>query len=384
MRTESGRATRVLHATECLASGTLDVIRALVNVLAEQGVEQTLVFSRRAETPSDVAGLFASNVRLIEVAPAKGMNLSFALAMVRTLRREVHAWQPSHVHLHSSRAGFIGRLALRSAPSTTLVLYSPHGLSFLDPNRPVVNAVFRLLEGMANTSNSQVVACSAGEAALLQQLTEKVPYILENPADAAFFSATRRGALPASTITSVGRLSRQKAPEVFAAVAQRVKEARPGVRAIWVGDGDPALRATLVEAGCEVTGWLPRQEVLRILEGTDVYVQTSRWEGLPISVIQAMACGIPAVVTNVVGNRDAVQHGTSGLIAADSLSLANLVELLLADSGMRETLAQGARREAIRRFSPKAFNRSARALFGLMGPTFDSAPAASRIADVAR
>lgn len=355
---------RVLHATECLAAGTLDVVRSLINALSERGVEQVLIFSRRPETPSDVEAQFGPKVRLVEVRHATGFNIAFCVQLSRAIRREVATWKPDHVHLHSSRAGFVGRLSLRTVTSATTVLYSPHGLSFLDSTRPLMSRVCWLLEKFASTRSSLSVACSPGEGELLRRLTGRSGYILENPVDDCFFNV-EHGHSSSSIVATVGRISRQKAPDTFAALAKRIRTVRPGTRMMWVGDGDAQMRAKLLDAGCEVTGWQSREEVCRILASTDVYVQTSRWEGLPISLIQAMACGNPAVVTNVVGNRDAVEHGKSGFVAEDVAGMARHVEQLLAESTLRLSAGRLARQEAMRRFSQKTFKVGVYELYGL-------------------
>jgi len=75
-----------------------------------------------------------------------------------------------------------------------------------------------------------------------------------------------------------------------------------------------------------VTGWRTRDQVAAHLAHAVVYLQTSRWEGLPISVIQALAAGVPCVVNDCVGNRDAVTHGLSGFVADSIEGLTQAVD----------------------------------------------------------
>lgn len=360
---EATTPLRVIHATECLAAGTLQVMRTLTQVLDTAGARQTVLYSRRAESPSDVAALFPAGIKLIEVPRAGGHHLAFVRGFMRALKHECAQWNPSHVHLHSSKAGFLGRYALRRDRHIQ-VLYSPHGLSFLDTARPVNNALRYGLERVASLWDAMPVACGPGEGKLLSRLARRNAFVLENPVDDAFFSvseAARRG----GTIVTVGRISRQKAPERYADVARRVLKERPDVRFIWVGDGDPQGRELLEAAGCEVTGWVDRQGVLDALAQADIYLQTSRWEGMPLSVIQAMAAGLPCVVTDVIGNRDAVVHAVTGYVTVDEADMAERTTALLDDSARRFEQGAAARDAARNRFSARVFAARAQVLYGL-------------------
>jgi glycosyltransferase involved in cell wall biosynthesis len=93
----------------------------------------------------------------------------------------------------------------------------------------------------------------------------------------------------------IGRLSPQKDPDFFAGVAAHLRHAQ----LVWVGDGDPLMKTRLERAGVKVTGWLPRQEVLEVLAGADVYLHTAAWEGSPMSLLEAEYMGIRTVVRSI-------------------------------------------------------------------------------------
>ena len=361
----SGRELRIIHATECAASGTLNVIVSLAHELAAAGARQTIVYCSRAETPADLEALFPAGVEFVRVPAARGLHLAFVVNFSTALARAVRDFEPDVLHLHSSKAGFLGRFvrALYRWPCRTL--YSPHGLSFLDPDKHVRNGLFRSLEWLAARSGAMPVGCGRGEAELLGRLSRRAALLLENPVDEFFFGVPRSAA-DAATVVTIGRLSRQKAPEKFAAVARRVRQHDPEARFIWVGDGDAGYRTLLEQAGCEVTGWCSRAAVARHLASAHVYLQTSRWEGLPISVIQALAAGVPCVVNDCIGNRDAVENGVDGFVAAPD-ALADQVLRLLADVALRERFGAAARVEAARRFGRAAFRAQVRQIYGITG-----------------
>lgn len=366
----STRAPHIVHATECPAGGTLTLLVAAIHELAALGATQTLVFARREDTPPDLAALFPPGLRLIEVPPARGNHMAFVRGMARELRRLTGRGDIDAVHLHSSKAGFVGRLALTGMMMPVRVLYSPHGLAFLNTRRPLASAAFFALEWLAGRTRFDPVACSDSEAEMLLRVTRREPQVLENPVDPAFFAVTRQEQ-PTPLVVTLGRVCEQKAPEVFAELAVRVRVDHPSAQFVWIGSGskDSDGNAVLRAAGVTVTGWLSAAEVRSWLARATVYVQTSRWEGLPLSVIQAQAVGLPCVVTDVVGNRDAVVDGETGFVAADVDELAAHVELLLREPVLRRAVSQPARAAAERRFGRVRFRQALAQLYGLSSVT---------------
>lgn len=355
---------KVIHVTECAASGTLSVLVSLARELAAAGSRQLIVYSERPETPPNLVALFPAGVEFLRVPPASGLHLKFAAHFCRALAGAVRDFEPDVLHLHSSKAGFLGRLAQLTMRWPCRTLYSPHGLAFLDPDRRARNAIFKALEFVAARTGTTAVGCGRGEAELLTRLSGRDALLLENPVDEEFFDIVSAPA-QVRTVVTLGRLSRQKAPENFAAVARAVRRQRPDLRFVWIGDGDANYRNELAAAGCEVTGWRTREQVKDYLAHAHVYLQTSRWEGLPISVIQALAAGVPCVVNDCAGNRDAVTHAVSGFVAGSTDALAQHVVALVDDAPLRTQMGAAARSEARRRFGSAAFRSQVRKLYSL-------------------
>jgi glycosyltransferase involved in cell wall biosynthesis len=329
---------------------------ALAQELANVGAQQMVAYSVRAETPADVEAAFPPGVVFIKIPSAGGLHLQFIAGLWRALREALTQWKPDVVHLHSSKAGFIGRAALAAmnADAQTRVLYSPHGLPFLDPQRPLRNVLFRGLEALAARTNATLVGCGRSETEMLAALSNRRALSLENPVAGRFFTVERQGqAVP--TIVSVGRLSRQKAPDRFALLARALRLHIPNLRCIWVGDGEDHYKAELRSSGCEVTGWVGADDVARFLASAHIYVQTSQWEGLPIAVIQALAAGVPCVVNDCAGNRDAVSHTATGFIARTDTEMVGYVRQLIDDPMLATRMGAQGRREASSRFGSQAF-----------------------------
>jgi glycosyltransferase involved in cell wall biosynthesis len=365
-------AMRVVHATECAASGTLAVLVSLAHELAAAGARQHVIYSTRAETPAGVEALFPAGTTFARVPAASGTHRAFVAGLDAALTQALGELDPDVLHLHSSKAGFVGRVVALVRRSRARVFYSPHGLSFLDPDKPLRNAVFRGLEWLAARTGATPVGCGRGEAELLTRLTGREARLLENPVDAEFFALAREPA-PTPVIVTMGRLSRQKAPERFAELARAVTARRPDAHFVWIGDGETNFRAVLEDADVEITGWCDRAGVRAHLARAHVYAQTSRWEGLPISVIQALAAGVPCIVNDCIGNRDAVTHELSGFVCRTNAGLAAAALRLLENEHLRASVGAAARLEAERRFGRAAFRAQVRALYGITEPAGERA-----------
>lgn len=168
--------------------------------------------------------------------------------------------------------------------------------------------------------------------------------------DSAPVRAPRSGSEPLK-ILFLGRLGERKGvPELLAALADHRFDAVQWL-ATLAGDGDVAhyraqARALGLGERVRFPGWVSTPDANRLLLESDVLVLPSRAEGLPMSVIEAFAYGVPVVSTAVGAIGDIVEHGFNGLLvpAGDSAPLADALLTLLADDSLRRRLACNARR----------------------------------------
>ena len=86
----------------------------------------------------------------------------------------------------------------------------------------------------------------------------------------------------------------------------------PNIQFTWIGDGE--LRSELTSKNIVVTGWLERKEVLKYLNDSDIFILPSLWEGLPISLLEAMYMKKICIVSDVIGNKNVIQHKINGFI----------------------------------------------------------------------
>lgn len=153
-------------------------------------------------------------------------------------------------------------------------------------------------------------------------------------------------------IVTVGRVVRQKNHALFLDAAERLLRSGHDTRFTIVGDGPlrTELQARAASAGIadKVTFAGERQDVNEILRGATLFWLTSLWEGMPNAVLEAMASGVPVIVTEVSGTRELVEPGKQGYIVGceDAAAFARYSAELLADVPRREAMAAAARERA--------------------------------------
>lgn len=270
------------------------------------------------------------------------------------LRQELRDLAPGAVFLHSSVAGFLGRLALLGTSANIRVFYIPHCISFM--RRDIGDfrrAMYRWLERLASARSAAYLACSISEA---DSIRATLPGVLCRVVENAILPPEIGMARAVSgdgplTVVTVGGARPQKNPLGFAQLARRVRESHPEVRFLWIGDGDTHHRTSLESAGVTVTGWMTREEVFALLIKSHVYLSASLWEGMPVSVLEALAMGLPVVLSDCDGNRDVIVNGRSGFSFSTLEEGVLQVSRLLSDSQLRATVGAAGLEEFQRRFS---------------------------------
>ncbi len=358
---------KIIHITEALGGGVAHSLSQLAKAQAADGHQVIVVHSVRPDTPVDLLpGLYPAPIRrqmlpmVTAIAPIADLR---ALGEIYTLLK---AENPDVIHLHSSKAGVLGRLAALLQGKRDRVFYSPRGFAFL---REDVSSrkqkLFLNLERFASKLGGTVVGCSGTEEGLARtEVGHTRTCLVENSVDL--------GAVPVATgsvndrmrVVTSGRICYQKAPWRFRDMATGCADLPADF--VWLGDGD--LRAELMVDGVlpshvEIAGWQPRAGVYASLASADIFVLPSLWEGMPLALIEAQAAGLPAVVSNVVGNRDVVIDGETGFVCNSDEALIEKTRLLIENSALRQKMGQAAREMAAKRFSVERMHREMMAVY---------------------
>jgi glycosyltransferase involved in cell wall biosynthesis len=281
-------------------------------------------------------------------------------ALVRLLRRRRY----DLVHLHSSKAGVLGRLAgpLAGAP----IVYTPHCFPFIQGfsarRDRVATAVERTLAPLAAATicvceweRGEALRRKVGTAARLRVVHNgcaRCPPQIEPDPDLVALRGDGRLA------AALCHLRPQKSVETLIAAAPRFLESSPEARLAIVGDGPDRAGLERLAGSLGLLGHPRfamfgfRAPAARYLAATDLYVLPSAWEAFPIGVLEAQACGVPQVATDVGGTREAVDDATGRLVPArDPGALAAAMTELLTDGALLEAMGQASRERHAERFT---------------------------------
>jgi glycosyltransferase involved in cell wall biosynthesis len=345
--------------------------------LRERGFETLLAFGRLSRGEGDMSYLLdghgVASVHLPtlgrEVRPLDDLR-AFA-ALLRLLRR----FRPAIVHTHTAKAGALGRLAAavynrtagRASPARVVHTYHGHVFDGYFSSRST-EVFLRLERRLARWTDALVTVSPAIARELVEEYriapAEKFTVVPLGFDLSAFERIEQRdrdqarrlldigAAVP--IVSWVGRLTAIKEPGLFLEVARLTARRWPEACFLIVGDGDlrPGLEAAardLIPA-VRFMGW--RRDLVTLYAASDVVVLTSRNEGTPVALIEAMASGVPSVATDVGGVRDVVTSDSVGLLApsGDARALADHLSSLLDDPVARAATGARARRSVVARY----------------------------------
>lgn len=283
-----------------------------------------------------------------------------ACALYR-LTKLLDSLRPMIVHTHSSKAGILGRWAARLS-RVPIIVHTIHGFGFTPYQRPSVRRLLIALERITSRFTTKFFVVSEANRRLgikLGLFSAERSCLLRPGIDVSAFRQAHVNVAEKRQELGVGRdqpligmvapFKPQKAPLDFVRVAARVVRYRPDARFLMVGDGD--LR-TAIEQEIErlslssafvLTGW--RRDIPEIMHCLNVFVLTSRWEGLPRVYLEALASGVPVVGTDVDGASEVIRDGVNGYLAApgDIQGIAERVLYLLEHPGEAKRMGQNGR-----------------------------------------
>ena len=271
----------------------------------------------------------------------------------------MRSFRPQVVHTHSSKAGILGRLAARLEGVSTV--HTVHGFGFTPLQAAPTHFFFRAAEKTMARFTDHFVTVSETDRRRGIEIGLFPPdkaTVIRAAIDLGRFQAAIDGEavrerlgvpIDVPMVTQIGNFKPQKAPLDFVRVAAAVHQTHPDAWFVMVGDGplrEPAERLARelgVADRMVFSGWW--NDVPGLLAATTVSVLTSRHEGLPCSVVESLAAGVPVVATAVDGTVEVVRSGDNGLLApaGDITGLAQSIGRLLADPGLRSRMAAAAR-----------------------------------------
>jgi glycosyltransferase involved in cell wall biosynthesis len=278
--------------------------------------------------------------------------------LVQLLRRE----RPDILHASSSKAGVLGRLAALVA-GVPIRIFTVHGWAFT-AHTGTASTLYRWADRLARPLTTVTICVSENERAAgirAGTCSAERTVVIRNAVSLDGRPPARRGN-GRPRLVAVGRL---KAPKDFVTLVRALALLPPGsFEALIVGEGPDrsALESELRRLGLEDRVRLAgeRHDVPGLLAAADVFVLSSVSEGLPVSVLEAMAAELPVVASRVGGLPELVVDGETGLLVTprDADALAAALDRLVADRALRRQLGAAGRAYAESRFDPESFARA--------------------------
>lgn len=307
---------KVVHIVEALEGGVYTYFKDLSTFFGDEeintAVETTIIYSgnRKSIDPEKVKTDFSSGVQLISISMAREIAPFQDLKSTFKLIRELRKINPDIIHLHSSKAGVLGRITYFFLFKKKKLFYTPHGYAFLRTD--ISNKSKKLYSIIENSFQrifgGTIIACGDTEFEIAKKIgpAKLVRNGVDIPEIRHHFLPHQNSKL---TIGILGRITAARNPNLFNNIALRF----PDFDFVWIGNGE--LNALITAPNIRITGWiLDKKKVFEELNAIDIYMQTSLWEGLPIAVLEAMVLEKPVIATNIIGNKDLVLNQETGFL----------------------------------------------------------------------
>lgn len=349
-----GDRPRLLQLFEPPLGGVPNYVFDVSAALHARGWDVTVAGPRRERLAACAAAL---GLEYVPLRLAHGLSPRDPFS-IRSLMRVIERARIDVVHAHSTKASLLGGVSalIAGVPS----VYTPHAWAFQRTSSPTIRAAYarveRLLASRAHCA-ILVVAQSELDAAATWGINPEHGVQLIQTGLGDGMSVSRMAARRALNIPTdapvvlwVGRRAPQKRPADLVPLARALTP--HGIELIALGQGlaDPPCGPLLIAAGVRLLP--PSTDPILGYAAADAFVATSEWEGLPLTVLEAMRAGLPVVAYGVGGLREQVEDGVTGHLVSvgDVLTLAARIHELMADPLGRATMGQAGRARLGTRF----------------------------------
>lgn len=279
---------------------------------------------------------------------------------IRELKRALRDFAPDVIVSFTDRMNVVTLLAARGLRARVIVSER------VDPSRHEMGNVWSRLRRWTYPNASGIVVQTESVREQIAEFAGRAPiHVIPNAVDAPSQKAIERAAIVKSAtkphVVAMGRLVPQKGFDLLIAVFARIAGDHPSWSLRILGEGPE--RSRLEKQICEaklagrvtLCGWTPQPESALI--GSDIFVLSSRYEGFPNALLEAMACGLPAIAFDCEsGPREIIRPEIDGLLVPveDVAALAQAMSRLMGDAALRAKFAANAS-EVVERFSSERF-----------------------------
>lgn len=298
---------------------------------------------------------------------------------IKVVRKLIKKYNPDIVYAHSSKAGAIARIA--DIGLKNHCIYNPHGWAFNMRCSTKQKAMYTAIEKIAALFCEKIICISNAEkwSALDKKICkENKLQVIFNGVDVEAYENGVHGAVKrrdlnipkdAFVVGMVGRLSPQKAPDIFVRMARKVKEKVPNAHFIIVGNGilEDEIRKYAKEYEflnrLHITGWVDNP--MSYVELFDVACLLSRWEGFGLALPEYMMAGKPIVASRVDAIPNIIRNGENGLLVEvdDAIDASKAVLRIYREEGLADRLVAQGMNDVHNRFNARRVSEEHGKLF---------------------
>lgn len=311
---------KVIHVAEA-AGGVERYLEALLKYSDKCKIENILVCSQNY----DYKKFESLTSRVIVLKMSHNIDPIADIKVEKALRNIIKRERPDIVYAHSSKAGAFARIA--DIGLKNKVIYNPHGWAFNMQQSTKKKQMYKWVEKISAYFCDQIICISDAER--LSALREKICkpnklQVIYNGIDFVELNKESKQNVDLSipknsyVIGMVGRLSEQKAPDIFVEAAHLIKEQIPNAFFLMVGDGPLKKQIErqidklgLKESFC-ITGWV--ENPTAYMKKMDIGLLISRWEGFGLVIPEYMASNIPVIASRVDAIPNLIEDGKDGIL----------------------------------------------------------------------
>jgi glycosyltransferase involved in cell wall biosynthesis len=364
------RKCKIIHVLESGdLSGSGGVVRRIANALDPERFDVCVIYAVRAGcSPQQFESLFSKNVRCVYLPsmvrpPSPTRDFRALVDLWRLLKSE----KPGVVHFHSSKAGFLGRLAALFLPIPA-VYYSSHGYGFRMRDCGLLARCFYWLLEFSVSKIGIIIVNAPNEMHWAKIFAwPRNPIACFNAIDVNAFEPKYNGANGRVLAVACGRITYARNPDAFLRLVRAATEKDPSLDFLWVGGSADReteefqrKAASLPEGRFRLSGWVDKAEMTHLVGQGDLFVHYSLWDVCPTAVTEAMALGKPVVGSVAV---DQLEHRVNGYAARDEKELLGYVLELASNHPLRVEMGRASRKIAEEKFNFKPYIQRLEAIY---------------------
>lgn len=344
-------AHTVVHVVGNLSEDVLDGLRASLRAAAAHGFDTCVVLIDKARHRHYLVQ-FDPSAELFLVAPVRNP-LSQWRAVARTLDTLLHTDQPQAIHLHGLLPCAVGVLALHRARMGVPVYFSLYGFRTLNRLGKSGARALSALRGIFRKARPAPVTYVPQARRALQIWSGTG---LASAPDNVSYLAHARHEAAQPLILSGGHAPGARGIEHFAQLAVLLGGGENRIGFEWIGRVDATQAQHLNAAGVRILGADDGDHALHLATGW-LYVAPDVAPGFPVTLVSAMALGLPCVAMNCEQHAGVISNGETGFLCGSVQEFFDCISTLLNDAGLRARMGQAARQQAVLRFNAESFGK---------------------------